>query len=122
MVVYSDAATYYRLPTTYYVLPTTYYLLPTTYYLLPTTCYLLPTTYYYCCYYCYYYYYHHHYLQSRGEGGGLVGALELQILLGEFVAVDFKRSRFTMKWSESESEVVHSDPAIDMSQSNGCLF
>ena len=52
----------------------------------------------------------------------LVGALELHILLGEFVAVDFKRSRFTMKWNESESEVVYSDPAIDMSRSNGCLF
>ena len=51
-----------------------------------------------------------------------MGALELHILLGEFVAVDFKRSRFTMKWNESESEVVYSDPAIDMSQSNGCLF
>ena len=52
----------------------------------------------------------------------LVGALELHILLGEFVAVDFKQSRFTMKWNESESEVVYSDPAIDMSRSNGCLF
>ena len=54
-----------------------------------------------------------------------MGALELHILLGEFVAVDFKRSRFTMKWNESESElsiliqrstclspmVVYSDPA-----------
>ena len=47
-----------------------------------------------------------------------MGALELHILLGEFVDVDFKRSRFTMKWNESESEVVYSDPAIDMSQSN----
>ena len=47
-----------------------------------------------------------------------MGALELHILRGEFVDVDFKRSRFTMKWNESESEVVYSDPAIDMSQSN----
>ena len=47
-----------------------------------------------------------------------MGALEVHILLGEFVDVDFKRSRFTMKWNESESEVVYSDPAIDMSQSN----
>ena len=39
-----------------------------------------------------------------------MGALELHILLGEFVDVDFKRSRFTMKWNESESEVVYSDP------------
>ena len=44
----------------------------------------------------------------------LVGALELHM----FVDVDFKRSRFTMKSNESESEVVYSDPAIDMSQSN----
>ena len=49
-----------------------------------------------------------------------MGASELRILLEEFVAVDFKRSRFTMKWNESESEVVYSDPAIrtGMSQSN----
>ena len=44
-----------------------------------------------------------------------VGALELPFLLGEFVDVDFKRSRFTMKWNESESEVVYSDPAIQRS-------
>ena len=44
-----------------------------------------------------------------------MGALELHILLGEFVDVDFKRSRFTMKWKESESEVVYSDPAIQRS-------
>ena len=50
------------------------------------------------------------------------GCIGVAHLLGEFVVVDFKRSRFTMKWNESEAEVVYSDPAIHMSQSNGCLF
>ena len=44
-----------------------------------------------------------------------MGALEFHIWLGEFADVDFKRSRFTMKWNESESEVVYSDPAIQRS-------
>ena len=41
----------------------------------------------------------------------LVGALEVHIWLGEFVDVYFKVV-LTMKWNESESEVVYSDPAI----------
>ena len=44
-----------------------------------------------------------------------MGALELHILLAEFGDVNFKRSPFTMKWNESESEVVYSDPAIQRS-------